>query len=107
MDDSNARRPLKPIPAFASREAEAEFWDTHDLTDYMIFDNPVSFGPVDSGLEHVTIWVDTETLDLAREIAAEERVPWEVLLHLWLVERRDAERERRAAEAVARKRESA
>lgn len=107
MDESNARRPLKPIPAFANREAEAEFWDTHDLTDYMSFDNPVPFGPVDGGLEQVTLWVDTETLGLAREIAAAERMPWEVLLHLWLIERREVERERRAAGADAGKRESA
>ncbi len=91
------RRPLKPVPAFANREAEAEFWDTHDLTDYMSFDEPVSFGPIESGLEQVTIWVDTETLDLAREIAAERNIPWDGLLFLWLIERREVERERRAA----------
>ncbi len=107
MGEHDRKRPLQPIPTFANREAEAEFWDTHDFTDYASFDNPVPFGPVGSGLEQVTIWVDTETLDLAREIAVKERMPWEVLLHLWLVERRDAERERRGAQAAAQKRESA
>ena len=29
------QRPAKdPIPRFATREEEAEFWDTHDFTDY-------------------------------------------------------------------------
>ena len=26
--------PSGPIPEFATREEEAEFWDTHDFTDY-------------------------------------------------------------------------
>ena len=32
----NANRPpaKDPIPEFATREEEAEFWDTHDFTDY-------------------------------------------------------------------------
>ncbi len=100
------RRTPKPIPAFASREAEAEFWDTHDVIDYAISDTPIrlNFGP---GGEKVELFIETETLDLSRAIAAEMGVPWEGLLELWLVERRDAERERRAAEAVAQKRESA
>ena len=106
---TTAKRPLTPIPAFANREAEPEFWETHDLTDYMSFDNPVTLGPIDSGLEQITMWVDTETLDLAREIAAEQKMPWDGLLFLWLIERREAERERRAAQAEAQKqkRESA
>lgn len=100
------KRPLKPIPAFASREAEAEFWDTHDLTDYFDFDTPVrlNFGP---GGEKVELFIETETLELSKAIAAEMGVPWEGLLELWLVERRDAERERRAAQSGAPHRESA
>jgi hypothetical protein len=29
---------LTPIPPFATLEAEAEFWDTHNVTDYTRFD---------------------------------------------------------------------
>lgn len=32
---------LKPIPEFASYEEEANFWDTHDLTDYVDFSKPI------------------------------------------------------------------
>lgn len=107
MDDRTHPRLLKPIPVFSSRDAEAEFWDTHDLTDYASFDNPARFGPIESGLELVGLHVDSETLDLARAIAAERNVPWEGLLELWLIERREAERERRAAGPVAPNREIA
>lgn len=102
MDKPNGEKSPKPIPAFASREAEAEFWDTHDFTDYASFDHPAEVRFAPSG-ETVPLFVDRETLALAKAIAAEQRVPWEGLLELWLVERREAER---AAGAPAR-RESA
>ena len=35
MDDQNQSR----IPEFANREEEAEFWDTHDITDYWMNSN--------------------------------------------------------------------
>lgn len=107
MDESNGRAGLKPIPAFASREAEAEFWDTHDLTEYFDFDNPISVGRIDSGLRQVTFFVDTETLELAKDVAAEKQMDWKWLLHLWLVERRDAEQAKRRAESNEQQRESA
>ena len=40
-------RRLKPIPSFASVHEEAEFWDTHDTTEYDFqpTDEPVALGP--------------------------------------------------------------
>lgn len=33
-----------PIPHFATREEEAEFWDTHDFTDYWDALEPANVG---------------------------------------------------------------
>ena len=101
MTRSKVRSPKQQIPAFASREEEAEFWDTHDVTDY--FDdfeyNPSWFqveGPLS---EVVTLHIDLETMDEVRTFAKERDLPPDVLLHIWILERRDAERQRRASGA--------
>jgi hypothetical protein len=103
----NRARRVKPIPAFANREAEAHFWDTHDLTDYATFDARGTFGPLARRSEPVTLSVDPETLDLAKELAGEQDLPWQVLLEIWLIERRDAELAKRTTERGGRERESA
>ena len=101
MTRSKVRSPKRQIPTFASREEEAEFWDTHDVTDY--FDdfeyNPSWFqveGPLS---EVVTLHIDLETMDEVRALAKERDLPPDVLLHVWILERRDAERQRRASDA--------
>ena len=35
------RKKLKPIPSFATEEEERLFWETHDSTDYVDWDNAV------------------------------------------------------------------
>jgi hypothetical protein len=107
MAETKRSRRVKPVPVFPSREAEAQFWDTHDLTDYAAFDAPVPFGPLARRSEQVTLYVDPETLDLVKAMAAEQDLPWDALLGIWLVERRDAEQAKRRAEANERQWESA
>jgi hypothetical protein len=86
-----------PIPNFANREEEVEFWDSHDLTDYF---EDWEFTPVSLHLEHplsepVTLHIDSETWDEVQTLARERDLPPDGLLHVWILERRDAERERR------------
>lgn len=40
-----SKKPLKQIPAFASEAEERAFWDTHDSTDYMDWDQAVEVPP--------------------------------------------------------------
>lgn len=88
---------LKPVLAFASRGVEARFWDTHDLTDYFSFDDPVDIEASVPEYAAIALRIDPETLGIARSIAQEEGVPLEGLLEPWIIERRDQERARRRA----------
>ena len=89
-----------PIPTFRSRAEEAEFWDTHDLTDYFDFETePVGWKIDGPFSEPVTLRIDLETMEEVRAHAAARDMPPDVLLQIWILERRDAERQRRAAEA--------
>ena len=101
MTQREAGRTTRPIPTFASRAEEAEFWDSHDLTDY--FDDfeykPAWFRAEGPLSESVTLHIDIETMEEVRALAEEQGYPPDVLLQIWILERRDAERQRRAAEA--------
>jgi CopG antitoxin of type II toxin-antitoxin system len=48
------------IPEFASREEEAEFWDTHDLTDYWDEFKPVQVSVAKKLSARITIDLDSE-----------------------------------------------
>jgi len=109
MTQSKVRSTKRQIPTFASREEEAAFWDRHDLTDY--FDdfeyNPSWFqveGPLS---EPVTLHLDLETMDEVRALAEAQGLPPDVLLQIWILERRDAERARRAEARAAASDETA
>lgn len=85
----------KPLPAFASRDEEAEFWDTHDVTDYALTMEPVDLKLDPPLSEPITLQIDIETMDKVRAHAAERDVPPDVLFYLWILERCDAERQLR------------
>jgi hypothetical protein len=85
------------VPAFETRAEEAEFWDTHDVTDYWDESQPITLDVARPLSERVTIDIDAETMDEVRTAAAERGMPVDVLLQIWILERRDAERARRAA----------
>ena len=76
---------VEPIPEFATREEEAEFWDTHDFTDYWDQLQPVSvkFGedlgsPIVINLEPET---RKQVSQAARDIGAEP----ENLVRQWIM----------------------
>jgi hypothetical protein len=84
---ANKKEQLDPIPEqFGSIEAAAEFWDTHDLSDYETQTTEVDF-TVNSLRHWHLVAIDPE---LAIRIAHEARqcgISAETLVNLWLSER--------------------
>jgi len=75
----SAKRQIDPLPdEFKSLEEAAEFWDTHSITDYEEFLEPVEID-VDIQRPHFEIEVDEETFLALREIAQKERKAMEEL----------------------------
>lgn len=86
----SAQRPSSRIPAFASREEEAEFWDTHDITEYLdefqvvdrrdvIVDENLSTG--------ITVRLTPDMLRRLRRTAKERGIGPSTLARIWIVER--------------------
>lgn len=74
------------IPRFADRAEEAEFWDTHDITDYRDELKPAR-ARFSRGLsEGITIRLDPETLRELRELAQEKGIGPTTLARMWILE---------------------
>jgi predicted DNA binding CopG/RHH family protein len=89
-------RPKEPIPRFASREEEAEFWDTHDLADYWQDFRPVRVCFAKNLSEGITIRLDPDTLAELRKQAHDRGIGPTTLVRMWIVEHLRAGEHRQA-----------
>lgn len=91
--------PLKskePIPRFASREEEASFWDSHDLSDYWIDFSPVELAVDEHLSTGLMIDLDPDALAELRQSAASHGIGADALARRWILERLSADRSRGA-----------
>jgi predicted glycoside hydrolase/deacetylase ChbG (UPF0249 family) len=75
------------IPEFASREAAAEFWDSHDITDFLDELRPVKARFARNLSEGITVRFDPETLGRLREEARKKGIGPTTLVRMWVLER--------------------
>ena len=81
------------IPAFNSLEEEAEFWDTHDFTDFKGETTTVRARSTRGFTENVQVRFDRES-DRQLDALAEERgLKKATLIRTWVLERLRQERE--------------
>ena len=87
MSKMNKRKTKRdPLPEdFGSYEAAAEFWDTHDLTDYE--DSERNVANVQINLVRQLFRVEAELAQRLHEVARERGVSSETLANLWLAEK--------------------
>ncbi len=75
------------IPEFASREEEAEFWDTHDVTDYWDELKPVHVRFAQNLSEGIAVRLDQATLQKLRSLAKDKGMDPSVMARMWIMER--------------------
>ena len=80
-----ATRPSR-IPTFASREEEAEFWDTHDFTDYLDELTPSTLRYVGEPMEDVTVTIDPDTMKRVRAEAKQQGIDPAVMIFIYVLE---------------------
>ena len=79
------------IPRFKTREEEAEFWDTHDFTDFIDELRPVKVRFAKNLSEGMTVRLDTETLGRLRRLAHDKGIGPTTLARIWIMERLQGE----------------
>ena len=87
MTEQKGRRRASRIPRFASREEEAEFWDTHDIADYRDELKSVRARFAQNLSEGITVRLDPETLEELRTQARETGIGPTTLARMWILER--------------------
>lgn len=75
------------IPHFKSTQEEAEFWDTHDFTDYLDEMKPVEVKFGKNLSQGITVRFDSHTLNRLRVKAAEKGIGATSLIRMWVLER--------------------
>jgi predicted DNA binding CopG/RHH family protein len=88
-----AAKPPKPIPAFASEAAEADFWATHDTADYVDWSaaRPTIFPDLKPSTTTISLRLPTHLLADLKRLANRRDVPYQSLLKMFLAERLEAE----------------
>lgn len=74
------------IPDFSSREEMAEFWDTHDASDYWDELKPVRVRVAKNLSQGITIRLDPTTLVKLRTQAHEKGLGATTLIRMWILE---------------------
>ena len=81
---------LKPIPKFKNEDEEAEFWATHDSTDYFDISKAVvnpSFPNLKLSTKAITIRVSESLLNDLKRLANKKDVPYQSLVKVYLDEK--------------------
>ena len=84
--DEQREKKQSRVPEFESREEAAEFWDTHDFTDYLDDVKVISVKFSDVVDQAVIIRFDSDTFDKVNQFASERGVFPDALIHDWVVE---------------------
>lgn len=94
------RKNVDPIPKFKNYAEEAEFWDTHDLTDYWDQFKPVKVRFAKNLSQGMTIRLDLDTTIKLKSEAAKKGIGPTTLVRMWVLERlREQQPKRPAARA--------
>jgi len=80
---------LKTIPKFASEVEERQFWETHDSTDFLDWDNAQSVVLVNlkPTTKTISLRLPQHLLDSIKAAANAQDVPYQSLIKIWLQEK--------------------
>lgn len=80
---------LQPIPSFKSEVEEAEFWATHDTTDYFDYAKRVKmdFSNVKPSTQKITLRLPKMLLVRLKKLANERDIPYQSLVKMLLNEK--------------------
>jgi predicted DNA binding CopG/RHH family protein len=101
------KRALKPIPKFASAEAESEFWETHDSTEYIDWtkaERGTLFPNLKPTSQTISLRLPVMMIAQLKTLANRRDVPYQSLLKMFVAERLEAEfhRDQRGKRPVRR-----
>jgi predicted DNA binding CopG/RHH family protein len=84
---------LKKIPDFKNTEEEAEFWDTHDSTEYIDWSKAqrAVFPNLKPSTESISLRLPSFLLARIKQLANKKDVPYQSLMKIFLSEQVEKE----------------
>lgn len=79
---------MSKLPPFATEEEEAEFWDTHDSTEFLDETEAVETRFVDQRLpkKQITIRLDASAIEEIKKVASSKGLGYQTLIRMWVME---------------------
>ncbi len=83
------KKPLKPIPQFASENEEQLFWEQQDSSDYLDWNkaNKVVLPNLKPTTKTISLRLPQHLLDSIKSAAHARDVPYQSLIKVWLHEK--------------------
>ncbi|HHS98591.1 MAG TPA: hypothetical protein ENK08_12000 [Chloroflexi bacterium] len=77
------------LPKFEDEREEAEFWDTHDSTEFLEETEPVDVVFVDARppKKQISLRLDPDVIERLKAIAARKGIGYQTLIRMWVMER--------------------
>jgi predicted DNA binding CopG/RHH family protein len=96
------KRPKKPsraIPDFASEDEERKFWARHDAADYFDWERAVQpkLTELKPSTRSISLRLPLSMLEELKVLANQKDVPYQSLMKIYLAERIESERRRKAS----------
>jgi predicted DNA binding CopG/RHH family protein len=77
---------MKKIPKFKTEKEEAEFWATHDSTDYLSEAKEVKIKFTRPAKKLVSLRLDEKTINKLKKIADSKGIGYLELVRMWVLE---------------------
>lgn len=96
--EKRSGQPARAVPPFKSEDEEREFWDSHDSSEYVDWSKAqvVKFARLKPSTETISLRLPESLLNDLKVLANQRDVPYQSLLKIFLAERVEFERRRKA-----------
>jgi len=80
---------MSKLPQFASEQEKAEFWATHDSTEYLDDTEPVDVTFVDARppKKQISLRLDADVIAELKAVARSKGIGYQTLIRMWVMER--------------------
>ncbi len=80
---------MPKIPQFANEQEEAEFWATHNATEFLDETEAVNVTFVDARppKKQISLRLDPDVIEKLKAIAAQKGIGYQTLIRMWVMER--------------------
>ena len=80
---------VEKIPQFKTEQEEANFWDSHDSTDFLDETDAVNVTFIDArpAMKQISLRLDPSVIDKLKSLAVGKGIGYQTLIRMWVMER--------------------